>query len=421
MSISSTRFFQSNSELFSRLSSELKTLQTEAGTGKATLKLSESLGDVSKLNAGEEKASEINQYMQNANRVQRDLEGLDLAFERLQNLTIRLQELSVESANDLMLPEERERFALEANMIKSEIIDVANSRDSFGNTLFGGIAGEADPFEISKDGSVTYVGSHLNKSLKVTPGLQVKQNYAGSSVFSGVAGEEGEINFFEVIDDLVDSLSIDLNSDVSSNVFNNTDKVTLKFMSSGAEVQTAFDLVVDGYKISINESVYGNDFTAIAEQINQHRVQTGITASFTGDNQLALQGTADNVVISDLQQSNDNGKTSKLRILDQQTGVLQQELSAKRFNNAKINIQITDVFEHFASLRAEVSASSRRAQEAEMAQQDLLISLEESMSDIRDADLAQVLTKIEFLMTQKEAAQATFTRLTGRSLFDLLG
>ena len=69
MSISSTRFFQSNSELFSRLSSELKTLQTEAGTGKATLKLSESLGDVSKLNAGEEKASEINQYMQNAKRV----------------------------------------------------------------------------------------------------------------------------------------------------------------------------------------------------------------------------------------------------------------------------------------------------------------------------------------------------------------
>ena len=138
MSINSTRFFQSNSELFSRLSSELKTLQTEAGTGKATLKLSESLGDVSKLNAGEEKASEINQYMQNAKRVQRDLEGLDLAFERLQNLTIRLQELSVESANDVMLPEERARFALEANMIKSEIIDVANSRDSFGNTLFGG-------------------------------------------------------------------------------------------------------------------------------------------------------------------------------------------------------------------------------------------------------------------------------------------
>ena len=150
-------------------------------------------------------------------------------------------------------------------------------------------------------------------------------------------------------------------------------------------------------------------------------MQTGITASFTGDNQLVLQGTADNVVISGLKQSDDHGNISKLRILDQQTGELQQELSAKRFNNAEINTQITDVFEHFASLRAEVGASSRRAQEAETAQQDILISLEESMSDIRDADLAQVLTKIEFLMTQKEAAQATFTRLTGRSLFDLLG
>ena len=43
------------------------------------------------------------------------------------------------------------------------------------------------------------------------------------------------------------------------------------------------------------------------------------------------------------------------------------------------------------------------------------------MSDIRDADLANLLTKIEFLMTNREAAQATFTRITSKSLFDYLG
>ena len=67
----------------------------------------------------------------------REFRRFDLAFERLQNLTIRLQELSVESANDVMLPEER-YVSLKTNMVKSEI-DVANSRDSFGNTLFGGM------------------------------------------------------------------------------------------------------------------------------------------------------------------------------------------------------------------------------------------------------------------------------------------
>ena len=53
--------------------------------------------------------------------------------------------------------------------------------------------------------------------------------------------------------------------------------------------------------------------------------------------------------------------------------------------------------------------------------QELLILLEDDMSDIRDADLANLLTKIEFLMTNREAAQATFTRITSKSLFDYLG
>ena len=53
--------------------------------------------------------------------------------------------------------------------------------------------------------------------------------------------------------------------------------------------------------------------------------------------------------------------------------------------------------------------------------QDLMITLEEDMSEIRDADLASIITQLEFLMTQQDAAQATFTRITGKTLFDLIG
>jgi flagellar hook-associated protein 3 FlgL len=72
-------------------------------------------------------------------------------------------------------------------------------------------------------------------------------------------------------------------------------------------------------------------------------------------------------------------------------------------------------------MRAEVSTASRRAQDAEATNQDLLIQLEEDISEIKDADLASLLTRIEMLMLQKDAAQATFTRITSKSLFDFLG
>ena len=89
--------------------------------------------------------------------------------------------------------------------------------------------------------------------------------------------------------------------------------------------------------------------------------------------------------------------------------------------SSNITEKITDVFEHLSSKRAEVSANSRRAQDSEMAMQDLMITLEEDISEISDADLASLITQLEFLMTQKDAAQATFTRITGKTLFDLIG
>ena len=53
MTIGTTRFFGNNSELFSKLNTELQSLQTQAGTGKAELKLANNIGDISKLSAAE--------------------------------------------------------------------------------------------------------------------------------------------------------------------------------------------------------------------------------------------------------------------------------------------------------------------------------------------------------------------------------
>jgi len=110
-----------------------------------------------------------------------------------------------------------------------------------------------------------------------------------------------------------------------------------------------------------------------------------------------------------------------LKALDPNTSMVKETISQNALNNKDISLRITDAFEHFATNRAEVSAASRLAQDAEAANMDILVGLEEDIADIEDADLAAVLTRIEMLMTQKEAAQATFTRITSKSLFDFLG
>ena len=421
MSVSTTRFFDNNSALFSKLNDELKSLQGQVGTGQADLNLTENIGDISKLSAAEEKKSETSQFLGNSQRAQSDLEFLDVAFDRLQNSLIRLQELAVESANDTLLPEERQRFAQEVQMIKLEILNVANQKDTFGNNLFGGVSGVETPFEINSMGQVTYLGSSLAKELQVTEALAVKQNFSGFDVFNNIQNENGSFSIFEVVDDLISSLEIDLNSNISSNIFNNTNSAVIKLPSTGPEARMALSLNIDDSQIDIDDVFYGNDFSELVENINSYTADTGLTASLLGDNQILLEGDVNTLKLSNFTYYGDDLEKPSIEILSEKDGAILQNISENALKSSNITERITDVFEHFASKRAEVSANSRRAQDSEVALQDLMITLEEDMSEIRDADLASIITQLEFLMTQKDAAQATFTSITGKTLFDLIG
>ena len=420
MVIGTTRFFGNNSELFSRLNSELQALQTQAGTGKAELKLSENITDISKLSAAEEKKSETAQLLSNSKRAQKDLEVLDVSFDRLQNLIIRLQELAVESANDTLLPEERARFVGEANMIKLELLDVANQSDNFGNNLFGGVSGSESPFQMNSNGDVSYSGSSLAKEIQVTSGLSVKQNFSGMEVFQKIEGSDGDFSIFNLVDDLIESLKIDLNSGQSSNLFRDAKSIAIKLPNTGSEAAISFKIEAGENSLDLNEIIYGNDFTALAASINSQTATTGLSASFNGNNQLVLSGNLNDLVISDFTYIGASDDKPSIDVININDGKTRESIAEKDLDSEVLRGKITDAFEHFATKRAEVSASARRAQDAEVSAQDILLVLEEDISEIKDADLASILTQLEFLMTQKDAAQATFTRVTSKSLFDFL-
>jgi flagellar hook-associated protein 3 FlgL len=162
--------------------------------------------------------------------------------------------------------------------------------------------------------------------------------------------------------------------------------------------------------------------THLVTQINNLTGSTGVSASVVSGNRIRLQGSIETLNLNNFTASNFDRDQSNIGVIkDTGTSTVIEKITENRLQHGSINTKITEAFEIFASARAEVGASSRRAQENEAAAQDILLTLEENMSEIRDADLASLLTQLEFLMTNKEAAQATFTRITSKSLFDFLG
>ncbi len=422
MTIGTPRLHQQNVELFAKLNQEMKSIQSQVGSGKADLKLSENLHEIAKLSAAEEKIVETNQFMENSKRAATELEFVDVALDRLQNLTIKLQEIAVESGNDVLSAKERKRFVNDVERLKKEILDIANMNDSFGNSLFGGVSGEEKPFSIDSKGTVSYVGSALAREVKVSPSLHVRQNFAGNSLFENISSGNGKISVFEVIDDLAESLKNDLNSGNSSNLLSNGTAVDLVFPNSGSEGKIEFNLDTGGNKNKISSTIYGNDYSPVVSQINSLTASTGISASIVEGNKIRLQGSMEKLHVTGLVVSDYDPSKSFIGVIkDTSSSTVIEKIAENRLQNGTISTKINDLFDNFATARAEVGASSRRAQENETAAQDILLTIEEDVSDIREADLASLLTQLEFLMTNKEAAQATFTRITSKSLFDFLG
>ena len=612
MVIGTTRFFQNNSELFSRLNEDVKSLQTQAGTGKAELKLSDSYRDVENLSAAEELRAETAQFIANSRRVQTDLENLDFTLDGVQNLLVRLQEAAVESGNSILSAEDRSRFITTARALKSEMLDFANKSDSFGNALFGGVSGSDQPFKENSDGTVNYLGSAVSKEVKVSNGLSVRQNFAGSEVFQQINGSDGRFSIFGLVDDFANSLELETNSGISSNLFETENSVRLELPDTGSQAEISFTLATSSGEFNFTETIYGNDYSALVSKLNSMTNQTGITATDHGNNQLTLQGDGRHLVIKDFNHQGMSDQNPTLNIVEvvssvtsgiaqkstneanlesgiadvntfvnltdalrsagtytvtaspasgtdaifeitvnangqadvvivnsgsgfvdgatitindsdlggggagnlqfningvtditnrttdatfsiganqhttngsgegatfdvhiddtgaatvtltsggsgyedgdlitipgnllsnlgannsssvtfqisgvyeatSDTKVVGEQISPTSANYDNISNRISDAFSHISNLRAEVSASSRRAQDNEYNNQNLLDELQEDISKIEDADLAFLLTRIEMLMLQKDAAQATFTRIASKSLFDFLG
>jgi len=108
-------------------------------------------------------------------------------------------------------------------------------------------------------------------------------------------------------------------------------------------------------------------------------------------------------------------------VLNAQSNDIIDEIYSEVSSYSVTSQQITDAFEHFSSIRAEISNSFRLTEAAQQSNEDMILLIEEDIAELREADMASILTQIEFLMTNKEAAQATFTRISSKSLFDFLG
>jgi flagellar hook-associated protein 3 FlgL len=123
------------------------------------------------------------------------LDAASAALQEASGLIAEVRSITVQGMNGVMTAEDRSLLAGQVDLIRSQLLDVAN-RQLDNRFLFAGTATNVTPFSSSELGGqslVTYAGNQESQQMLVGLGTTVASNLPGSAVFA--ATQQGQTSF----------------------------------------------------------------------------------------------------------------------------------------------------------------------------------------------------------------------------------
>jgi len=145
MAISTKLFTERQLDNFSNISSKIEQNQAKVSTGKAVAKPSDDPETVLKASALDEKILQTASYIANLNTADDRLSFADAVLEGAATVLTRLGELAIQAANDTYSVNDKALIKAEVSQLKSELLSLANAKDSRGKPLFFGLDRHARP------------------------------------------------------------------------------------------------------------------------------------------------------------------------------------------------------------------------------------------------------------------------------------
>ena len=426
MTISSKLYNQQAVSQFNRLTEDAQKLQSQVASGKAFTESADAPTQAVKLSATKVLRAAAERFSDNIATAQNRLAVADSSLGASVNALTRISELAVQAGNDTLNDTDRTAIATEVKQLRGLLVSLGNTRDGNGQAIFGGLRTSTDPFVTDADGGIAYQGDDGRHSVAISTSQRLSTSLDGADAFMRVATSEGPQSVFDVIDGFIAAVE---NRSGSSDRRQTTDNAELRF-SAAREPQT-WQMRLTGPSGSANLSfdlVDGEVATAMTA-INDASGTTGITASLTDDGLgLVLTATSGGIVKLDrLQIEGADGTaipadySATVSALDSNgdtTGSAQLTDQRHRINGAIANIR--DTIDHVALRQAEVGSYLQVAELQSKIMDDRMLQIEKDVSKLQDADLAVLITQMQSLVLNRDAAQKAYATVSQRSLFDFM-
>ena len=182
---------------------QLSRTQIQLATGKRILTPSEDPAGAAKTLDLQRYVETNKQFVSNMAVVRARLETQETALASVTNLLQRASELAIQGNNGTTGQSGRDGIAAEVDQLLEQLLALANTRDSNGEYLFGGLQRASEPFTIVA-GSIVYNGDDIQRQLQVSEDRRLADADTGRDIFLSV--NPGGDNAFDILSTLAADL-----------------------------------------------------------------------------------------------------------------------------------------------------------------------------------------------------------------------
>lgn len=387
-----------------RQTSSLLHTQQQVATGRRVLAPSDDpVAAARVLEVSQSK--EINaQYRENQSNAQAALGLEESQLTAVGELIQYVRQRAVQAGNTVLTDSDRRGIAADLRNQFGQLLGIANATDGNGQYLFSGYQGNNKPFAGSVEGGVTYAGDDGQRLLQVSASRQMAVSDSGNDAFMRIRNGNGTF--------------------ATSAAAGNTGS---GIIDAGNVVNPA---AVTRHNYTVNFSVAGGvtTYTVVDQSttpapttvVPSTTYTSGAPISFDGIS-LTITGAPANgdsfTVAPSTSQSLFATVANLITALESSVGVAG---GATRLSN-KVNQALTNLDqaqENVLTLRAAIGSRQVELDALSGMGEDLDMQYADTLSQLQDVDYAEAISRLTREQTYLEAAQKSFLRVSGLSLFN---
>jgi len=205
MKVSTSYFYDRSTLGITEAQGRLATVQAKLASGKQLVAPSEDPDRALAIERVNGAIASQEALRERLDTVRARIDAQETALGSASSILARIKELALRGVDDTLSPSNRDAIALEIELLREQMVTLANSRDDGGSYLFGGSAVGAPPFVDAGD-AVGYQGDQTPGWLVNGSQQLLEFNRAGTAAFGRVVrttdGVAQGVAFFDVLDQL---------------------------------------------------------------------------------------------------------------------------------------------------------------------------------------------------------------------------